>query len=514
MIFTEKFIPFFGVVEDVDDPKKLGRVRVRCHGYHTDNPGLIPADKLPWFSSVVSNSAGVGGGGDSPTGYAFGSTVFGYFLDTTYQTGIVVGALVGETNGTPDLSGLAIQNQNHPIYDLRERNRITEVQESTPKKEWQEPKYINNSQYPNNQVFESSGGLVREMDGTPDQERIHEYHPSGTYYEVRPDGARVVKVIGDGYEIIAGDKYANVRGTVYMTVEGNVKQLIKGDLEVQVSGNKREVVMGDVEQYYGSLKTQVLSDIVIDSDTNTQRSNVHSVNSVEPIFVDVPVTLDKAYDIDFVRSGLTETGRHLEFDEQDTIVYTPSEYPQDIPPATFDGQPKEEANISNDQKDTPELRDCIEISLPINYNIRISENYTIANLSTRALFPHEIRAQGGLSEQQIVCNLQALSQNILEPLRKEFGSFRINSGFRLGSGRSQHNKGQALDIQEPTWSAKKHLEVAKWAAQNLPVDQIICEHGRSVWVHISFDPNKTKQRGQQLTMIGGRFEPGLRTYYS
>ena len=42
------FIWFTGVVEDRNDPDKLGRVRVRCLGYHTDNKELIPTKDLPW----------------------------------------------------------------------------------------------------------------------------------------------------------------------------------------------------------------------------------------------------------------------------------------------------------------------------------------------------------------------------------------------------------------------------------------------------------------------------------
>ena len=36
------FIWFTGVVEDRNDPDKLGRVRVRCLGYHTEDKKLIP----------------------------------------------------------------------------------------------------------------------------------------------------------------------------------------------------------------------------------------------------------------------------------------------------------------------------------------------------------------------------------------------------------------------------------------------------------------------------------------
>ena len=36
------FVWFTGVVEDRNDPTKLGRVRVRCVGYHTDNKTARP----------------------------------------------------------------------------------------------------------------------------------------------------------------------------------------------------------------------------------------------------------------------------------------------------------------------------------------------------------------------------------------------------------------------------------------------------------------------------------------
>ena len=39
---------FVGVVEDRNDPQKVGRVRVRCLGYHTPDKGKLPTADLPW----------------------------------------------------------------------------------------------------------------------------------------------------------------------------------------------------------------------------------------------------------------------------------------------------------------------------------------------------------------------------------------------------------------------------------------------------------------------------------
>ena len=139
--------------------------------------------------------------------------------------------------------------------------------------------------------------------------------------------------------------------------------------------------------------------------------------------------------------------------------------------------------------------------------------FTIGDLSSGALFAHTIRDQAGFTKQEIVCNLESLAVNILQPLYEKFGKFRINSGFRVGSGRSQHELGQAVDIQEPSWSFEKYLEVAEWIAENLSPDSVILEHGNGIWLHIAYNGTSKTQRGSALTMINGKFEQGLKIYY-
>ena len=95
---------FTGVVEDVNDPLQMGRIRVRCIGYHTDNRGLIKTTDLPWASVMTPvNSASMSGIGMSATGVLPGSWVIGFFRDgSSAQDPIVLGTIPSMTEQQPD----------------------------------------------------------------------------------------------------------------------------------------------------------------------------------------------------------------------------------------------------------------------------------------------------------------------------------------------------------------------------------------------------------------------------
>jgi hypothetical protein len=87
---------FIGVVEDnMNDPQKLGRVRVRAFGVHSPFITDIPTDDLPWATVMVAaTEGGISGVGRSPTGIEQGAWVFGFFLDgKASQNPIIVGTM-------------------------------------------------------------------------------------------------------------------------------------------------------------------------------------------------------------------------------------------------------------------------------------------------------------------------------------------------------------------------------------------------------------------------------------
>jgi zinc D-Ala-D-Ala carboxypeptidase len=92
----------------------------------------------------------------------------------------------------------------------------------------------------------------------------------------------------------------------------------------------------------------------------------------------------------------------------------------------------------------------------------------------------------------VVYNLTALAQDVLQPARDLFGGpININSGFRckkvndgVGSkDTSQHMIGQAADLD--CSDNKKLFNLIK---DNLIYDQLIDEKGLA-WVHVSYKPH-------------------------
>jgi hypothetical protein len=121
---------WIGVVEDRNDPRALGRVRVRVFGHHTEDKSKIPTDALPWAWCVQPSTSGsVGGIGSSPTGPVEGTWVLGFWRDPDFmQEPMVLGTLPGNqpANNAP---------QGQAPYDYS-------LEQSTPPPEITETSYV------------------------------------------------------------------------------------------------------------------------------------------------------------------------------------------------------------------------------------------------------------------------------------------------------------------------------------------------------------------------------------
>ena len=269
---------FIGVVEDRDDPQKASRIRVRCFGYHDDDINKIPTEDLPWAQVLApTDTPSMAGMGNTPHFLVEGTHVFGFFLDANFmQRPIVLGSLPGKpidlpdpdfgfndpfdtypkTVNEPDTNRLVrgTIGETHPSLIKRRGMKQTEVPISTkphlatgvqpggkadPRRTWNEldPKSNAPTSYPYNHVHERECGHIHEIDDTPGGERLLQQHISGTFTEIHPTGDKVVKVVGENYEIVIKDKSILIEGDLNVTVNGNKNELIKGDYVLEVEGD-------------------------------------------------------------------------------------------------------------------------------------------------------------------------------------------------------------------------------------------------------------------------------------
>jgi len=109
------------------------------------------------------------------------------------------------------------------------------------------------------------------------------------------------------------------------------------------------------------------------------------------------------------------------------------------------------------------------------------------------------------NEEQL-SNMKLVAEKIFEPVRIHFKvPIKVNSFFRSpdlnkaigGSTKSQHCKGQAIDIDD-TYGKIKNSDIYWWIKDNLDFDQMIWEFGNNDnpdWVHISYvSPDKNRNR--------------------
>ena len=202
---------FFGTIEDRDDPLKIGRVKVRCFGIHSQSSETLPTSTLPWANVITPTTASELIIHDMKVG----CVVHGFFADgDEMQKPFVTGVVAGLTadGKTSSLSSYATQQGTR---------RAAQFKDSDP--------YA--GKYPYVHAYESESGHVIELDDTAGAERVHIFHRAGSYVEFTPNGDINVKSDGvvnikcplvhiDGNVVVSGDVVASGVSLVHHTHGG------------------------------------------------------------------------------------------------------------------------------------------------------------------------------------------------------------------------------------------------------------------------------------------------------
>jgi len=318
---------YIAVVEDRNDPLKLGRVRVRVINVHSeDRKSDVPIDSLPW--SYVMQPPNTSTSGAPLSQLVEGTWVIVMYMDNNLQDPLVMGSIPGINRVVPNFeigfsdpfgvnprwTGSAEEGDSnlslitdeerwteHPTYEARKDNRVTEIQQAkkyavptvsstVPDQEyeratWDEPdlRGSQDSNYPYNSVREFEAGQLEEYDSTSDNTRITNSHQSGSYHEILDDGTTTVKIVGDGYSLTLRDHNMYVQGDLNVSVEGNMRQYVEGDYSLEVGGSMHTFIQGNREE---KIDGSDVKEITVDESINVLEKRSIHVGGDQRILID------------------------------------------------------------------------------------------------------------------------------------------------------------------------------------------------------------------------------------
>ena len=131
--------------------------------------------------------------------------------------------------------------------------------------------------------------------------------------------------------------------------------------------------------------------------------------------------------------------------------------------------------------------------------MRLSKNFVLSEI-TRSNTAKRLGIDNAPSKKHLQ-NIQTLIRDVVQPMRDSLGPIRITSGYRSpelnraigGSNKSQHCKGEALDLQFWENGEMNNKKLFDWIIDNgIEFDQMINEFDYS-WIHISLKEKKNRK---------------------
>lgn len=220
---TSCFGKYRGIVKDINDPKKLGRVVCSV-------PEVLGGVFTGWAFPILPTGTVGGIGSFVPPPLEAG--VWVEFEGGHVDRPIYSGGWAAEPGGQSELPALARGIKDESANAPKGTDTTTMGDGHTVP----EPHAPFGAQAGHNAVYKTPAGIVIEIDSTPGKERIHLWHPTGAWFEMHPDGSRVECAKGDRYSIVFGSDTVHAKGDCNIMAEGDVRITASGKVRIDAAG--------------------------------------------------------------------------------------------------------------------------------------------------------------------------------------------------------------------------------------------------------------------------------------
>lgn len=327
-------------------------------------------------------------------------------------------------------------------------------------------------------------------------------------------GKSTTKVNGDQSISTGGNHEQRVGGTAKYHSGGDVEVASGGDAVVSGGGNASVASGGATSLFGGSVHSSPPIDRAIHSNQTTNASFAQSeggvVGPIPPLQSggtvsasgpegadesqvadanDVVDTLTSARKFpEYPGNGVTESANKTGYS---MISYDTTPQSEDVfneysggnmgnvnpsyQGGSYDNLPPAPVNRSSNIR-------VVESSTPVparhNNNAKISKYFTLGQL-VNAKHSHKIPVD---QWESVVAAHIKVATNVLDAVKEKFPDLEITSAYRNNS--NNHRTGLAIDMVVHSRDMTKHAEIARFARDNLAVDQVFIEKNTSGRTHV------------------------------
>jgi hypothetical protein len=236
-----------GIVADVQDPERLGRVKCRV-------PEVLGLEIVTdWASPTSLHYGGQVDHGDFVVPEA-GSTVYVEFESGDVNRPLYGGVWYGHPKGQPPEPPKLTRQDGQTNFSDDDSTKSPKGDDTFTAgdcSQQKQPKSPAKPKYPFNRVTKTkNNGVIVEIDDTPGQSRIHIFHgPSKSWFEIDHKGELSIRVADKSYTLVEKDDNHHVKGSQHTAAEKNLTYRAGADHHTQVVGKEVHVTGGTRDNF-------------------------------------------------------------------------------------------------------------------------------------------------------------------------------------------------------------------------------------------------------------------------